>query len=192
MSEKRGKLIVISGPSGCGKGTVIKRLSEKIPFWLSVSDTTRKIRGGETPGVNYNYLSNEEFLTKVNAGLMLEYASYNGRAGALTYYGTPKPPVLSHLESGENVLLEIEVQGAGQIKEALPEAVLIFIMPPSMEELEARLKGRGTEKAEDIAARLDTAKVEITFADRFDYVVINDEVDVCAEKIIEIIKGDNL
>jgi guanylate kinase len=190
MSDKRGKLIVISGPSGCGKGTVIKQL--KIPFLLSVSDTTRKIRDGETPGVNYNYLSNDEFLSKVNAGLMLEHASYNGRAGELTYYGTPKLPVLTHLEAGENVLLEIEVQGAAQIKKALPEAVLIFIMPPSMEELEARLRGRGTERAEDIAARLDVAKVETALADRFDYVVVNDEVELCAKKIEEIIKGDNL
>ncbi|MDR0986998.1 MAG: guanylate kinase [Ruminococcus sp.] len=190
MSGKRGKLIVISGPSGCGKGTVIKKLAETTPFWLSVSDTTREIRAGETAGVNYNYLSNDEFMSKVNDGLMLEHASYSGRAGKITYYGTPKPPVLSRLEAGENVLLEIEVQGASQIKKALPEAVLIFIMPPSMEELEARLRGRGTEKPEDIKTRLETAKTEIALADSFDYTVVNDEVETCAERIKKIIEGD--
>jgi guanylate kinase len=183
----KGKLIVISGPSGCGKGTVIKELAKLVPFKLSVSDTTRAIRDGETEGLNYNYLTNEQFLAKAKAGELLEYASYAGRAGLVTYYGTPKAPVVTSLQAGENVLLEIEVQGAMQIKESMPEAVLIFILPPSMEELKARLTGRGTETPEDIKKRLDTAETELSMADRFDYRVINDSLDECVNQIKDII-----
>jgi guanylate kinase len=183
-----GKLIVISGPSGCGKGTVIKKLSEMTPFVLSVSDTTRAIRDGETAGVNYNYLSNEEFLKKAKQGELLEYASYAGRAGLVTYYGTPKAQVLKSLQDGKNVILEIEVQGAMQVKEKMPEAVLIFILPPSREVLEARLTGRGTEKPEDIKKRLETAESEMKQAPNFDYRVINDDLSECARQIMDIIE----
>jgi guanylate kinase len=186
---KKGRLFVISGPSGCGKGTVIARLREKTPVWLSVSDTTRKMRGGETDGVNYNYISNETFLQNVTDGKMLEYASYEGRAGQITYYGTPKEPVMRHLDNGENVILEIEVQGARQIKESMPEAVLIFIMPPSMDVLEARLSGRGTESEADIKKRLETAKKELAEADKFDFRVVNDKLSECVDTIFHII-GD--
>jgi guanylate kinase len=186
-SIKRGRLIVISGPSGCGKGTVINKLREIMPFWLSVSDTTRSIRGGETAGVDYNYLSQAEFEDKIRSGDMLEYASYAGRSGMTTFYGTPKTPVSKHLENGENVILEIEVQGAKQIKEKLPEAILIFIEPPSMEELKARLTGRGTETPADIEKRMKTAETEMAEAGRFDFRCVNEDVAKCAQSIKEII-----
>jgi guanylate kinase len=185
----KGKLIVISGPSGCGKGTVIKKLRETVPFWLSVSNTTRGIRPGETEDVTYHYISNEEFEQKIKEGNMLEYASYEGRSGLTTYYGTPKEPVVEHLQAGENVVLEIEVQGARQIKALFPEAVTIFIKPPSMEELERRLTARKTEKPEDIAKRLATALKELPEAERFDHIVINDNLSDCVHEVIQILEN---
>jgi guanylate kinase len=183
-----GKLIVISGPSGCGKGTVIKKLSEMIPFKLSVSDTTRPPRTGEVDTVDYNFLSNEEFLRKVENGEYFEHAEYNGSS---KNYGTPNTQVLPFLEAGETVILEIDVQGAEQIKAKTPEAVLIFILPPSKEILKERLSGRGTESQEIINKRLQTAEAEINKASNFDYRVINDSLDECASQIRDIIENIN-
>jgi guanylate kinase len=180
-----GKLIVISGPSGCGKGTVIKKLSEMLPFKLSVSDTTRPPRDGEVNTVDYNFLSNEEFLAKVKNGEYFEHAEYNGSS---KNYGTPNVQVLPFLEAGETVILEIDVQGAEQIKSKTPEAVLIFILPPSIEVLKERLTGRGTESQDIINKRLQTAETEMKKVSSFDYKVVNDDLDECARKIKEIIE----
>ncbi len=182
------KLFVISGSSGVGKGTVIKRFLEKNPdFKLSVSCTTRPMRTGEKHGVNYYYLNREEFMQSVENGEFLEWAEFSGNC-----YGTNKKFVQNCLDNNENLILEIDTQGALQVKEKMSNAVLIFIMPPSLEELENRLRGRGTETEDAIQKRLNTVKSEMENAKKFHYNVINDDVERAVEEIENIIKNEQI
>jgi len=181
---KRGKLLVLSGPSGCGKGTVLRALMEgRSDMVFSVSATTRAPRPGEVDGREYYFVSRERFMEMVERGELLEHAEFVGNC-----YGTPKAPVLTQLEAGRHVLLDIEVQGAAQVKKAMPEAVLVFLAPPSLEELERRLRGRGTETEEKIQGRLKTAEYEMTLAGEYDYTVVNDEVARAAAEVAEILE----
>ena len=183
---KKGKLLVISGFSGVGKGTVVKYLKEhKDTYKVSVSVTTREPRPNEIPGVHYHYISNEQFETMINENKLLEYAGYVDH-----YYGTPREFVETNLNSGNDVILEIETKGALQVKKNMPEAILIFILPPSADELRNRLVGRNTETEEVINDRLKKAAEETDNMEKYDYVVLNEEVEKCA-KHIENIKNDN-
>jgi guanylate kinase len=182
----KGRLFVISGPSGTGKGTICKELIKDDKIRLSVSMTTRNPREGEVHGVSYYFATKEEFLQKIEAGGFLEYAEVFGN-----YYGTPKMEVLELLEKGIDVLLEIDVQGALQIKEVYPEAVLVFILPPSMEELRARLTGRGTETQDVVERRLGEAAKEISYVKHYDYAVINDDLEEAIENVKTVIKASH-
>ena len=186
--NEKGLLIVISGPSGVGKGTVRKALFERDGHNLeySVSMTTRAPRVGETDGKEYYFVSKEEFEYAIKNGNMLEHAKFVNN-----YYGTPKDKVLEQLEAGHEVVLEIEVQGALQVKAKMPDAVFIFIAPPSWEALETRLTRRGTEPIEIINERLAKARNEIMVASSYDYIVINDEVENAVDKIIAIIRAEH-
>ena len=177
----RGILFVMSGPSGTGKGTICKELLRTENIFLSVSATTREIRVGEVDGVTYNYLYREEFEKLIEAGEMLEYAIYNGN-----YYGTPKQNVEKMLDNGTNVLLEIEPQGALNVKSQFPEAVLLFVVPPSMAELKRRLEERGRENEAQIAERMAAAKWELEQSPKYNYVVVNDDFDECVREVTEI------
>ncbi len=168
---KRGKLFVLSGPSGVGKSTILKDLAQRQEFYFSVSATTRDPRPGEENGVHYHFHTAEEFQKLIEENALLEWAEYVGN-----YYGTPAKYVDEAMESGRNVILDIEVQGAGQVKESRPEAVRIFIAPPSWEELERRLTERGTDTAEKIEKRLARAKEEFESAKNYDYIVVNTTV----------------
>lgn len=183
---KKGILIVISGPSGSGKGTVIKRIMEyDRSFIYSVSATTRAPRVGEKHGVNYYFIDRADFEARIAADMMLEHAEYCGN-----YYGTPKKEVWENLEAGRNVILEIEVEGAMQIKKKCPDALLVMITPPDFETLEARLRGRGDDVSEDvIQKRLATAKKELAKLPEYDYIVVNDDnmIDEAAHDIIGIV-----
>jgi guanylate kinase len=180
--KSRGQLIVISGPSGAGKGTVCKAILEKNDFWISVSATTRSPRNSEIEGINYYFLTKEKFLEKIEAEDFLEYAEVYGN-----YYGTPKSEVLKVLDSGRDVILEIDIQGALMVKTAYPKGLFIFILPPSMEELKNRITNRGSETPESLITRFTSAHEEISFVTRYDYAVINDTVDKACEKIQSII-----
>lgn len=177
--NERGKLFVISGPSGVGKGTLVGMLAEEDGIWVSVSATTRTPRAGEVDGRDYFFMDRDAFLAKARDGGFIEWAEYSGNC-----YGTPTDKVAEHLDQGIDVVLEIEVQGALQVKEKLPEAKLIFIEPPSLEELEARLRGRGTETEEAIARRLRTARVELDEKMKYDYTLVNDDVDRAFTELI--------
>lgn len=182
--ENKGKLVVFSGPSGVGKGTIMKKLlqaDEKIA--LSVSATTRKRREGEEHGVHYFYITKEEFEQKIRNNEMLEYTSYNGN-----FYGTIQSHVEELLDNGKTVMLEIDVDGAAQIKKKFPDALSVFVTAPSVEEIERRLRFRNTEDDEAIKNRIAIAKNEMTHANEYDYIVCNDDVDAAANKILEIIK----
>ena len=180
------QLIVLAGPTAVGKGTVVKYILEHFPnVHLSVSATTRAPRPGEVEGESYYFLTHEQFDEMIAAGDMLEYAVVHGQ----NKYGTPKQPVVAALAAGRQVILEIDIQGARQVKKAWPEAKLVFIAPPSWEELVSRLKGRGTETAEEQARRLETAKLELSAQDEFDYVVINDEVARCASEVVDLMQA---
>ena len=183
--NRKGLLLVVSGPSGCGKGTVLSQVFAKQPnTYYSVSATTRAPRPGEVDGVQYHFLTKEAFEEKIAAGQMLEYAQYAGN-----YYGTPAQAVDAQLAEGKNVVLEIEVQGAKQVKQRRPEAVMIFIMPPSMKELRRRLTDRGTESQEVIQRRMETARQEMPQAKDYDYIVFNDTVEEAAEDICAILRA---
>lgn len=178
----KGQLLVVSGPSGAGKGTICKALIEKNPIWISTSCTTRKPRVGEVDGVNYFFIEREEFLKRIDNDEFLEYAEVYGN-----FYGTPRSEVLRLLDEGKDVILEIDIQGALKIKSSYPEGVFIFIMPPSMEELRNRITNRGSETPESLKTRLEAAYDEISFASKYDYAVVNDEVDKAVKKIESII-----
>lgn len=169
---RKGKFIIISGPSGVGKGTICNVLLKELNAWYSVSMTTRGIREGEIDGINYYFISKDEFKKRIDDGLLLEYNIYNDN-----YYGTPKDKVLEKLEEGVDVILEIEVNGARNIKKIFPDTLLIYIAPPSMEILKERLIGRGTEDLETIEKRLRIAEVEMKQVDFYDYVIVNDDLD---------------
>ena len=169
---QQGRLFVVSGPSGTGKSVITRKLTESDDFDLSISMTTRAPRAGEQDGVSYYFVSREEFDRTVSEGGFLEHASIYGNC-----YGTPKAPVLEKLARGQNVVLEIEMQGAMQVKKAYPEAVLIFVLPPSMKVLRERLTGRGTETAEQLNTRLAKSLSEIRLLKDYDYYLINDNLD---------------
>lgn len=189
MTDSRhGRLIVLCGPAGVGKGTVLGRVREQHPqIWLSVSATTRKPRPGEVDGVNYFFMTEQEFLAKEDAGEFLETADVFG----LAHYGTPVKPVVEHLEQNIPVILEIDIQGARSVKQRAGELGLdvmtVFIAPPSFEELERRLGGRGTETPEQQAKRLETAKIELAAEPEFDKVIVNNVVDDAANELWNLI-----
>ena len=179
------RLFVIAGPTAVGKGTVIRHILEHNPdIHLSVSATTRAPRPGEVDGVSYHFLSMQEFDEKIAAGQMLEYAVVHG----VNKYGTLREPVEKALAAGEKIILEIDIQGARQVKAAMPDAQLVFIAPPSWQELVSRLAGRATESDEEQARRLETAREEMAAQPEFDHVVINDEVAECAQHIVNLIQ----
>ena len=181
----KGSLIVLSGPSGSGKGTILsKLLQEDKNTFLSVSATTRMARPGEVDGVNYHFLSKAQFEELIQSGGMLEYACYCDN-----YYGTPKKAVYDQIEKGNNVILEIEVQGAMQIKKACPDAVLVFVVPPSIEVLEQRLRGRGTEDEDTVLKRMETALQEIGKAPEYDFVIVNDDLNEAVADLKDVIKA---
>lgn len=186
--NNRGLLIVLSGPSGVGKGTVRKALFELEGHNLvySISMTTRKPRAGEQNGTDYFFVSKEEFEEKIKKGQMLEYAEFVNN-----YYGTPVDEVERQLSNGNEVVLEIEVQGALQVREKMKDAIFIFIAPPSMEALEKRLKTRGTEPEDVIKQRIDKARSELNLAYKYDYIVVNDEVTNAADRIMAIIRAEH-
>lgn len=184
--KERGSLIVVSGPSGCGKGTVIQEfLKSHNDAWLSISCTSRDPRPGDVPNESYFFISREEFEEKIKNGEFLEYAEYNKN-----YYGTPKEHIEEKLAKGIDVILEIEVQGALKVKELVPEAICIFIMPPSMKELKKRLVGRGTESKEKVLGRFKTAYQEINSVTRYNYVVTNDAVENAVAKMSAILLSE--
>lgn len=188
MTDK-GLLIVISGFAGSGKGTVVKQILADKPerFSLSTSVTTRNPRPGEQEGVSYFFRSKEEFEQMIQKGELIEYARY-----VSNYYGTPKAWVEQKMTEGINVILEIEIQGAMNIKKMYPDAVLVFLMPPTAQELEKRLTGRGTEDADTIRARLARACEEAEGIENYDYLVVNDTVEACAERIETIAEAERL
>ncbi len=184
---KKGKIILLSGPSGSGKGTIVSKIKEeyKDKIYLSVSATTRKPREGEIDGASYYFLSKEDFEKRIEEKRMLEYAEFCGN-----FYGTPAEPVFKALEEGKNAILEIEVQGAYQVKENYPEARMIFVVPPSATVLKDRLVGRGTETAEVINKRLFTATSEIEKAFKYDYILVNDDLDEAVKELAAVIDSD--
>ncbi|MBD8003966.1 guanylate kinase [Bacillus norwichensis] len=187
MSDK-GILIVLSGPSGVGKGTVRKAVFSRpdAKFEYSISMTTRKPREGEIDGVDYFFQSKEKFEQLIEEGKLLEYAEYVGN-----YYGTPVDYVKETLEAGKDVFLEIEVQGAKQVREKFPDGLFIFLMPPSLAELKNRIVGRGTESEELINNRMEAARKEIELTSMYDYIVVNDDVERAVDKINAIVQAEH-
>lgn len=183
MSNKKGMLVLYTGSSGVGKGTLMERLLEADKsIRLSVSNTTREPRKGEIDGVHYNFVTKDEFLSLIDKDGYLEYAEYCGN-----YYGTPKQQVENLLDEGYNVFLEIEVQGGLQVMEKYPDILSIFILPPSMESLERRLRRRGTEDEETIQKRLKAAEEEMQYKSKYKYNVINGDLDVAVNEILDIL-----
>lgn len=181
----KGKFIVVSGPSGVGKGTIFNKVVKEINGWYSVSYTSRPIREGDTEGVTYFFITKEEFEDKIKNDEILEYNIYNGN-----YYGTSKKMVLDKIDAGIDVFMEIDVNGAHFIKDNFPNAVLIYIAPPSMDELRSRLINRGTEDIEKINSRLKIAEEELKEIDFYDYVVVNDDLEKATNEVREIIKKE--
>jgi guanylate kinase len=180
------KLFVITGPSGVGKGTLISRLLRRIPdLDLSVSATTRSARTGEVDGREYYFLDEDEFEHRVSDGAFLEHAQYSGSS-----YGTLRSEVEERMRSGRSVVLEIEVQGARQVRSAMPESIQVFIAPPRPEDLRRRLEGRGTDDPDAIDRRLRTAELELDAEGEFDHVVVNDEIDRAASELERIVRGE--
>lgn len=185
--KERGILAVVSGFSGAGKGTIMKGLMSRYDnYALSISATTREPREGEVHGREYFFVSEEEFEDMIREDRLIEYARYVDH-----YYGTPKGYVMSQMEAGKDVILEIEIQGALKVKEKFPETLLIFVAPPSAEELKRRLVNRGTETADVIDARMKRACEEAEQMDRYDYLLINDEIDRCVEELNGLIQGQH-
>lgn len=177
-------LFIVSGPSGAGKGTLVRNLLDRVPgSWLSISATTREPRPGEHDGVHYYFLTTEEFRERVDAGGFLEWAEVHGHR-----YGTLRSPVESRISEGDSVVLEIDPQGALQVKDQMPDSVLIFVEAPDMDELRRRLEGRGSETQDEVESRLDTAKDELEFAGTYDFVVINDDVSRATDELEAIVK----
>lgn len=184
-TSRRGLVVVIAGPSGVGKGSVHRGVREAVPdSALSVSVTTRAPRASEVDGVDYRFVDRPTFEAMVDRGELLEWAEYAGNL-----YGTPREPVRELVEAGQVVVLDIEVQGALQVKHHLPEALLVFLVPPTFEELESRLRGRGTEDDEAIARRLRTARQEINQQDAFDVVVVNDDLERCIDEVVGLVEA---
>ena len=184
--KKSGQLIVISAPSGCGKGSIINGVLEKNKnMWLSVSTTSRKIRENDIPGVTYNFVTEEEFKQKIEEGFFLEYTNYAGN-----YYGTPKGTIKEKLDQGIDVILEIEIEGAANIKKLIPEAIFIFILPPSLKDMVKRLKKRGTDSKEKILERFHIAYKQINEVTKYNYVVVNDILEDAINKVEAIIKAE--
>lgn len=180
-----GNLFVISGPSGAGKGTLLSKVIERIPdAWVSVSATTRNPRPGEEEGVHYYFLDKDHFLELVNHDGFLEWAKVHDN-----YYGTLKESVLEHMKAGEQVILEIDVQGALQVRNVIPEAHLVFIEPPSLEELERRLRSRGTESDDVISSRMKTAEVELAQKMEYDIQVVNDDLEQAVNELTAVINS---
>ncbi|WP_166238120.1 guanylate kinase [Paenibacillus turpanensis] len=183
----KGLLIVISGPSGVGKGTICGSLREAAPeITYSVSATTRKPREGEKDGVNYFFKTREQFESMIRNDALLEWAEYVGN-----YYGTPRDFVEQTLNQGKDVILEIEVQGALKVKEKFPQGIFIFVMPPSLDELRVRINNRGTESEESIRARMHVASQEIQLLKHYDYAVVNDRVELARQRIQSIITAEH-
>lgn len=185
--DKKGILMIISGPSGSGKGTIVNELVKNENYYISISATTRKPRVNEQDGVHYFFKEKEDFIKLRDNGELLEWAEFCGN-----FYGTPKRNVENKLSEGKNVILEIEVQGALKIKELYPECVLIFVIPPSIEELRKRLTERGTEEAEVVERRIARALEEIEFMKEYDYLVINDDLLTAVENINKIVGAEKL
>lgn len=182
----RGKLFVISGPSGSGKSTLLAEVFEKLDNeYFSVSATTRKPRPGEKNGVNYLFKNREEFEAMIDNGEFLEYTEYAGN-----YYGTPAEPIIRHLNEGKDIFLDVEVIGALKIREKMPEAVLIFAVPPTFSELEHRLRKRSTESEQKIRERLETARSEYKKASKYDYIVITGKPGTACSEIISIVTAE--
>ncbi|MGI6206011.1 MAG: guanylate kinase [Anaerovoracaceae bacterium] len=184
----KGRLFVVSGPSGVGKGTIIEKIMEKLgdSVMLSVSATTREPRTGDVDGVDYYFLTEEEFVKRVEAGGFLEHAFVHGH-----YYGTPLDPVMESVEAGRDVILEIDVQGAMKVKETYEEGVYIFILPPSIKVLRERLTGRGTETPQAVEKRMGKAMGEIGYLDRYDYGIVNDDLDEAVAQLLDIINAEH-
>lgn len=185
MKKKKGVFTILSGPSGVGKNTIADILIDNGYGIYSVSVTTREIREGEKEGRDYFFVSKEVFDKNIEEGNFLEYAQYGDN-----YYGTLKSYVFDNIDNGTNVIAVVDIQGGVNIEKIFPEAVLIFIMPPSFEELEKRLRGRNTDSEEAILKRLDIAKKEMDFSSHYDYVVINNTVDETVKEIIDIIDNE--
>ena len=185
MGNKKGVLVLFSGPSGVGKDTVLDIVLNKDKnLQKSISLTTRGIRENEVDGKDYYFISSDKFEDMISKGQVLEYAKYGSN-----FYGTPKAPIDQWLGEGKTVILKIEVQGASKIKESYPDSVSIFVLPPSMEELENRLRSRGTESEDDIKKRLDIAKGEVERSKDYDFLVINDDLDIASDKVIAIVNN---
>ena len=185
--KNKGLLLVVSAPSGCGKGTILGEILKDDSFYYSISATTRAPREGEQDGVNYRFITKEEFEQRIAQGGMLEYAQYCGN-----YYGTPKKEVEQMRDAGRDVILEIEVEGAMKVRALCPDAVFLFIAPPSVEELRRRLNKRGTEAAEVIEERVSQAARELSYADRYDYIIVNGELEKAIQDFRTVVRAEKL